>query len=64
MYITDSNQYAIELITYLLVFVVYFYELLVYMLWERNAFDSIAFFSQCSLLKFIEPNKFQSSNLP
>ena len=43
----DSNQYAIELVTYLLVLVVYFYELIVYMLLERNAFDSIAFFSQC-----------------
>ena len=32
MYITDSNQYAIELVTYLLVLVVYFYELIVYML--------------------------------
>ena len=28
----------------LLVLVVYFYELIVYMLFERNAFDSIAFF--------------------
>ena len=37
----DSNQYAI---TYLMVLVVYFYELIVYMLLERNAFDSIAFF--------------------
>ena len=27
MYIIDSNQYAIELVTYLLVLVVYFYEL-------------------------------------
>ena len=26
----------------------YFYELIVYMLLEKNAFDSIAFFSQCS----------------
>ena len=43
----DSNQYAIELVTYLLVLVVYFYELIVYTLLERNAFDSIAFFSQC-----------------
>ena len=43
----DSNQYAMELVTYLLVLVVYFYELIVYMLLERNAFDSIAFFSQC-----------------
>ena len=49
MYITDSNQYAIELITYLLVLVVYFYELIIYMLFERNAFDSIAFFSQCKM---------------
>ena len=40
----DSNQYATELVTYLLVLVVYFYELIVYMLLERNAFDSIAFF--------------------
>ena len=48
MYITDSNQYAIELVTYLLVLAVYFYELIVYMLLERNAFDSIAFFSQCT----------------
>ena len=47
MYIMDSNQYAIELVTYLLVLVVYFYELIVYMLLVRNAFDSIAFFSQC-----------------
>ena len=46
----DSNQYAIELVTYLLVLVVYFYELIVYMLLERNSFDSIAFFSQCSEL--------------
>ena len=43
-----SNQYAIELVTYLLVLVVYFYEFIVYMLLERNAFDSIAFFSQCT----------------
>ena len=46
-YIVDSNQYAMELVTYLLVLVVYFYELIVYMLLERNAIDSIAFFSQC-----------------
>ena len=44
MYIMDSNQYAIELVTYLLVLVVYFYEFTVYMLLERNAFDWIAFF--------------------
>ena len=44
----DSNQYAIELVTYLLVLVVYFYELIVYILLERNAFDSIAFFPQCT----------------
>ena len=50
MYIRDSNQYAIELVTYLLVLVVYFYEFIVYMLLERNAFDSIAFFSQCIML--------------
>ena len=47
----DSNQYAIELVTYLLVLVVYFYELIVYMLFGRNAFDSIAFFSQCRKTK-------------
>ena len=35
----DLNQYAIELVTY-------FYELIVYMLLERTAFDSIALFSQ------------------
>ena len=29
----------IELVTYLLVLVVYFYELIVYMLLEKNAFD-------------------------
>ena len=46
MYIMDSNQYAIELVTYLFVFVVYFYESIVYTLLEKNAFDSIAFFSQ------------------
>ena len=44
----DSNQYAIELVTYLLILVVYFNELIVYMLLERNVFDSIAFFSQCN----------------
>ena len=43
----ESNQYATELAIYLLVLVVYFYELIIYMLLERNAFDSIAFFSQC-----------------
>ena len=48
MYITDLNQYAIELVTYLLVLVVYFYEFIVYMLLERNALDSIAFFSHCT----------------
>ena len=48
MYIMGSNQYAMELVTYLLVLVVYFYELIVYMLLERNALDSIAFFSQCT----------------
>ena len=42
----DLNQYAIELVTYLLVLIVYFYELIVYMLLERNDFDSVAFFSQ------------------
>ena len=41
MYIMDSNQYSIELVTYLLVFVVYFYELIVYMLLQRNTFDLI-----------------------
>ena len=50
MYIMDSNQYAIELITYLLVLAVHFYEFIVYMLLERNAFDSIAFFSQCGFI--------------
>ena len=49
MYIIDSNQCAIELVIYLLVLVIYFYELIVYMLSERNALDSIAFFSQCSI---------------
>ena len=44
----DSNQYAIELVTYLLVLVVYFYELIVHMLLERKAFDSIVFYSQCT----------------
>ena len=49
----DSNQYAIELVTYLLVLVVYFYELIVHMLLEKNAFDSIAFFSQWSFFSSI-----------
>ena len=49
IYITDSNQYALELVTYLLILVVYFYEFIVYMLLEKNAFDSIAFFSQCRI---------------
>ena len=48
MYIMDSNQYAIELVTFLLFLVVYFYELIVYMVLERNAFDSIAFLSLCT----------------
>ena len=43
----DLNQYAIELVTYLLVLVVYFYELILYMLLEKNAIESKAFFSQC-----------------
>ena len=46
----DSNQYAIELVTYLLVLVAYFNELIVYMLLERNAIDSIAFFYQCTFV--------------
>ena len=59
MYIMDSNQYAIELVTYLLVLVVYFYELIVYMILERNAFDSITFFSHCTLLTlFFRPSHF------
>ena len=49
----DSNQYAIELVTYLLVLVVYFYELIVHMLLERNAFDSIAFFSQRIIVYYV-----------
>ena len=44
MYITDSNQYAIQSETYLLVLVVYFYEFIVYILLERNAFDLVVFF--------------------
>ena len=44
MYITDSNQYDIGLVTYLLVLVLYFYKFIVYMLLGRNAFDSIVFF--------------------
>ena len=51
MYITDSNQYSIKLVTYLLVLVVHFYEFIVYMLLERNAFDSIAFFFLSVLFK-------------
>ena len=47
MYVTNLYQYAIELVTYLLVLVVHFYEFIVYMLLKRNAFGSIAFFSQC-----------------
>ena len=54
MYILDSNQYAIKLVTYLLVLVVYFYELIVYMLLEKNAFDSISFFSQCRVIQKIQ----------
>ena len=50
--------------------VVHFYELIVCMLLERNAFDSIAFYSQCDFIKnfvfcscykliqFHSPNKF------
>ena len=53
MYIKDPNQYATELVTYLLVIVVYFYELIVYMLLERNTFDSIAFFSQCMQIRLV-----------
>ena len=51
MYIIDSNQNTIESVIYLLVLVVYFYELTVYMLLERNAFDSIVFFSQCRTVR-------------
>ena len=55
----DLNQYSIDLVTYLLVLVVYFYELIVYMLLERNAFDSIAFFPQCTKKSRCK-NKFQT----
>ena len=60
MYITDSNQYAIELVTYLLVLVVYFYEYIVYMLLERNSFDSIAFFSH--YISFVSRNSILEIN--
>ena len=50
-YITDLNQYAIEFVIYSLVLVEYFYAFIVNMLLERNVFDSIAFFSQCSLFE-------------
>ena len=64
MYILDSNQYAIKLVTYLSVLVVYFYELIVYMLLERNAFDSIAFFSQCGAnLNAVKLDSLDASNL-
>ena len=59
MYIMNSNKYAIELVTYLLIIVVYFYELIVYMLLERNAFDSIAFFSQCAFCLAAVMKKFK-----
>ena len=39
----DSNQYAIELVTYLLVLVEYFYELIVYMLLTELLYDSIIY---------------------
>ena len=45
----DSNQYAIEIGNIFIGLVVYFYELIVYMLLKRNAFDSIAFFSHCKV---------------
>ena len=51
----NLNQYAIELVTYLLVLVVYFYESIVYMLLERNAFDPIANFER--FLKFDKKKK-------
>ena len=35
-----------------MVLVVYFYEFIIYMLLEKNAFDSIAFFSQCKYIEF------------
>ena len=63
-----SNQYAIELVTYLLVLLVYFYELIVYMLLERNAFDSIASLYQCTyiflfnLIKYYWISKIQFFN--
>ena len=52
MSIMDSNQYPIESVTYLLVLVVYFYELIVYMLLERNAFDSTVFFLSVPIVDF------------
>ena len=36
-----------------MVLVVYFYEFIVYMLLERNAFNSIAFFSQCRFYLYL-----------
>ena len=57
MYIMDSNQYVIELVTYLVVPVVYFYEFIVHFLLERNAFDSMAFFSQWIFLKIWETSQ-------
>ena len=59
----DSNQYAIQLVTYLLVLVIYFYELIAYMLLERNAFDSIAFFHSVRFIYLSSRYQFRNNKI-
>ena len=47
MHINDSNQYAIECVTYLLITHNIFFWINNIHTFERNAIDSIGFFSQC-----------------
>ena len=44
MYIMDSDHYAIEFVTYLLVLVVYFHELIIYMLLAEKLYIQQHFF--------------------
>ena len=55
MCIMDSNQYAIELVTFIGFCSIFLW--INNMLLEKNAFDSIAFFSQCAKSTYIIDSK-------
>ena len=54
MYTINSKKYTKRTNKYVTNSIAYWFESMIYMLLERNAFDSIAFFSQCTLTTHIQ----------